>query len=188
MKIIDKSQLNQKELRMLVSELAIVRTLNHNNVVKCAEVVESRTHVYVVMENVPGGELYNLLRKRKYFSEFESCYVTYHLLVVLKYLHSIGVIHRDLKPENILLVLNGKKDRIASLKLSDFGLACMCLSESGTKENCGTPSYVAPEVIRRAPYGPSADMWSLGVVVYLLYSRPQLLPPIGSEGTCPSRT
>ncbi len=154
---------------MLVSEVAIVRMLEHGNVARCIETVESRTHMYIVMEHVPGGNLYSLLQKRKYFSEFWACYVVYHILLALSYLHSLGIVHRDVKPENVLLLLSEKQDQIVSLKLIDFGLSCLCLSTCSVREACGTPAYVAPEVVRHKSYGAPADLWSLGVILYLLY-------------------
>jgi len=120
------------------------------------------------MERVFGGELFELIGKKKYFSEFESCYITYNLLKALKYLHGFGIMHRDLKPENILVELNQTKDHVITLKLIDFGIACMVKEDGAVNDSCGTLSYVAPEVLKKKWYNAKADMWSVGVVVFTM--------------------
>lgn len=121
------------------------------------------------MERVCGGELFDLLKTRQYFSEFESCYIMYHLLIALQYLHNCGIMHRDIKPENVLLELTSDKQRIVTLKVIDFGLACMFRSGELIYDPCGTPAYVAPEILRNEGYNAKVDMWSSGVIAYLLY-------------------
>ena len=155
---------------MLINELDTITSMNHKHVVKCVEVIESRTHVYVVMDMIVGGELHEFLKKKRYFSEFETCYIMYHLLIAISYLHTLGIIHRDLKPENILVELDGKKERICTLKIIDFGLSCLWTPSSNIRDACGTPAYVAPEVIKKQKYSCSADMWNIGIIAYLLYS------------------
>lgn len=90
----------------------------------------------------------------------------YHLLLALRYLHSCGIMHRDLKPENILMELNQNGESVVTIKLIDFGIACMIRPDEFIDDTCGTLSYVAPEVIRKQGYNAKADMWSVGVIVY----------------------
>jgi doublecortin-like kinase 1/2 len=107
------------------------------------------------------------------------------MLEALCYLHSCGIMHRDIKPENVLLQLNQDNQRIVTLKLIDFGLACILRPNEYVTDPCGTPTYVAPEVIRKEPYNSQIDMWSLGVVTFFMYLLPH---PSGSEESSPSTT
>lgn len=166
-KIVEKQKLTLREFKLLNTELGVLKTLHHKNVVKCIDTFESEKCAYIVMELIPGGELYGYLKKKHYFSEFEVCYIIYHLLKGIAYLHSVGVMHRDLKAENILVEIDKDKNMIVDVKIADFGLACPCIET--IFDACGTPAYVAPEVIQRDGYTSLADMWSIGVITYLLY-------------------
>ena len=165
-KVVDIHKLTVREFHMLGYELNILKTLCHNNVVKCVEIIESSEYVHIVMEHINGGELYEYLKKKNYFSEFETCYIVYYLLLGIEYFHSIGIMHRDLKPNNILIEVDQETNLISNVKITDFGLSCPCLNP--LFESCGTPAYVAPEILRREKYGSSVDMWGLGVIIYLL--------------------
>ncbi|KAK4771272.1 hypothetical protein SAY87_031804 [Trapa incisa] len=165
-KIIDKEKIIKVGLmEQIKREISVMRLIRHPNVVELYEVMATRTKIYFVMEYVKGGELFNKVAKgklreivaRKYFQQ---------LISAVDYCHSRGVCHRDLKPENLLLDENG------NLKVSDFGLSA--LAESKQQDGllhttCGTPAYVAPEVINRKGYdGSKADIWSCGVILFVL--------------------
>jgi serine/threonine protein kinase len=169
-KVIEKSKLTVREYKLLSTELIMLKMLHHKNIVTFYSIYESDKYAYVLMEHVSGGELYEYLKKKTYFTEFEVCYIVYHLLLGLAYLHSVGIIHRDLKAENILIEVDKEKNMIVNAKIGDFGLACPCVET--IFDSCGTPAYVAPEVIRRNGYNYLADMWSIGVITYLLYCFP----------------
>lgn len=165
-KVIDKEKVLKVGLiDQTKREISVMRLVNHPNIVQLYEVMASKTKIYFVMEYAKGGELFNKVAKgklkenvaRKYFQQ---------LISAVDFCHSRGVYHRDLKPENLLLDENG------TLKVSDFGLSA--LSESKRQDGllhttCGTPAYVAPEVINRRGYdGAKADIWSCGVILFVL--------------------
>lgn len=166
-KVIDKARLRQTDgmVEQLRREISIMRMVRHPNVVGIREVLASRQRVFVVMEYARGGELFAKVARgrltedaaRKYFQQ---------LVAAVAFCHSRGVAHRDLKPENLLLDEEGR------LKVTDFGLAALPeqLRHDGLLHTqCGTPAYVAPEVLRKRGYdGARADMWSCGVVLYVL--------------------
>ena len=164
-KVVEKTRLNEMEREMLRSEVAIMRLLNHPNVVEMKEVYEDRTKLYLVMELVEGGELFDRIRKKRVFSEFTAFHCTRQLLHIVQYLHEVGIIHRDIKPENILL---SDDSEVPTLKLADFGLSKLVGPDETVQVACGTLGYVAPEVLMQRPYGKAIDLWSVGVVTYLM--------------------
>jgi serine/threonine protein kinase len=121
------------------------------------------------MENLCGGDLFTYLEKRNFeISEKRSKVLSHQIATALYYLHSFGVAHRDLKPENILMVSD---DNDSDLKIVDFGLSKIIGPNESSLDPFGTLSYVAPEVLLQKPYGKEVDLWSLGVISYLLLSR-----------------
>jgi len=164
-KMIEKKSLNDSEREMLRSEIAIMKLLNHPNVVEMKEVFEDKSYVYVVMELVEGGELFERIRKKRVFSEYMAYHITKQLLETVKYLHDVGIVHRDIKPENILL---SDTSDLPTIKLADFGLSKLVGPDDLLTVPCGTLAYVAPEVLMSNPYGKTVDIWSIGVVCYLM--------------------
>ena len=164
-KIIEKKRLNESERDMLRSEVAIMKLLNHPNVVEMKEVFEDKQKMYVVMEMIEGGELFEKIRAKKVFSEYVAFHICRQLLEVVKYLHEVGIVHRDIKPENILL---SDDSEIPTIKLADFGLSQLIGPNDRLRVPCGTLAYVAPEVLMQRPYGKAVDLWSVGVVTYLM--------------------
>ncbi|WOL00648.1 CBL-interacting protein kinase 18 [Canna indica] len=165
-KVIDKEKvLKVGMIDQIKREISVMRLVKHPNVVQLYEVMATRSKIYFVLEYVRGGELFNKVTKgrlkedvaRKYFQQ---------LISAVDFCHSRGVYHRDLKPENLLLDDNG------NLKISDFGLSALAESKKPDgllHTTCGTPAYVAPEVISRKGYdGAKADIWSCGVILYVL--------------------
>ncbi len=168
-KIIDKRSLNEEEKGLLQTEIAILKLVNHVNIVHLEDLFESLNHIYIVQDYVQGGELYHHIVGRPRLSELESFPIVYQLASAVQYLHVLGVCHRDIKPENILCC--GSKDKPlggAILKLCDFGLSKLVTPESVMKLACGTLSYVAPEVLAMNGYGKAADIWNIGVILYLV--------------------
>lgn len=164
-KVLEKKKLSEHERELLRSEVAIMRLLNHPNVVQMKEVFEDRGKMYLVMELIEGGELFERIRQKKVFSEFSAFHITRQLLETVKYLHDVGIVHRDIKPENILL---SDSSEIPTIKLADFGLSKLVGPNDTLHVACGTLGYVAPEVLMQNPYGKQVDLWSVGVVTYLM--------------------
>ncbi|KAK3842001.1 MAG: kinase-like domain-containing protein [Linnemannia gamsii] len=154
---------NAKVEASLEREIGILMSIDHPNLLRIRQVFNEERHYYVVTELAPDGELFDQIIDKQKFTESEARHIFRQVLHGVKYLHDRGVVHRDLKPENILVM---DKDMMI-VKVSDFGLAKMIGDKEFINTVCGTPSYVAPEVILHKQYGKGVDMWSLGVVLYI---------------------
>ncbi|XP_078437542.1 CBL-interacting protein kinase 23-like isoform X2 [Wolffia australiana] len=165
-KILDKEKiLKHKMIAQIKREIATMKLIRHPNVIRMQEVLASKTKIYIVLEYVTGGELFDRISNGR-LKEDEARKYFQQLICAVDYCHSRGVFHRDLKPENLLLDSNGV------LKVTDFGLSALPqqLREDGLLHTaCGTPNYVAPEVIKNKGYdGAKADLWSCGVILFVL--------------------
>ncbi|XP_071942894.1 serine/threonine-protein kinase DCLK3-like isoform X2 [Antedon mediterranea] len=163
MKIVDKSKLKGKE-QMIENEIGIMKNVNHPNIVRLFEEHETKENIYLVMEYVKGGDLFDAITESVKFTEANAALMISDLSQALAYLHDLNIVHRDLKPEN-LLVSNGPEGDMV-LKLADFGLAMEVKEPILTV--CGTPTYVAPEILAETGYGLEVDMWATGVIAYIL--------------------
>ncbi|XP_054847779.1 serine/threonine-protein kinase DCLK3 [Eublepharis macularius] len=163
MKIIDKSKLKGKE-DMLENEIVIIRSLSHPNIVSLIEVFETAAEIYLIMEYIPGGDLFDAIIESVKFTERDAALMMTDLCEALVYIHGKNIVHRDLKPENLLVQRN--PDKTTTLKLADFGLAKQVTKPIFTV--CGTPTYVAPEILAENGYGLEVDMWATGVILYIL--------------------
>ncbi|EDO06021.1 Protein kinase domain family protein [Babesia bovis T2Bo] len=166
-KIVDKSKVGCLERDLLRSEIAILRLLRHKHVIYLKEISDMHDSLYIVMELVRGGELYDLIKQKKALSEAYTHKIITQLLQIVAYLHKCGIVHRDIKPENILLT---DKSDTATIKLTDFGLSTLCGPNQLLTQPCGTLAYVAPEVLTMEGYNQKVDVWSIGVIMYLLLS------------------
>lgn len=165
MKVLDRSTIiKHKMADQIKREISIMKVVRHPYVVRLHEVIASRTKIYIILEFITGGELFDKIVHHGRLSEAESRRYFQQLIDSVDYCHTKGVYHRDLKPENLLL------DSQGNLKISDFGLSA--LPGEGVnilKTTCGTPNYVAPEVLSHKGYnGAVADIWSCGVILYVL--------------------
>lgn len=166
-KILDKEKvLKNKMIGQIKREISTMKLVRHPNVIRMYEVMASKTKIYIVLEFVTGGELFDKIASKGRLKEDEARKYFQQLINAVDYCHSRGVFHRDLKPENLLLDANGM------LKVSDFGLSALPqqVREDGLLHTtCGTPNYVAPEVINNKGYdGAKADLWSCGVILFVL--------------------
>ncbi|XP_003397184.1 calcium/calmodulin-dependent protein kinase type 1 isoform X3 [Bombus vosnesenskii] len=162
-KIIDKKALKGKE-DSLENEIRVLRRLTHPNIVQLLETFEDKHKVYLVMELVTGGELFDRIVEKGSYTEKDASGLIRQVLEAVDYMHDQGVVHRDLKPENLLYY---NPDEDSKIMISDFGLSKM--EDSGIMATaCGTPGYVAPEVLAQKPYGKAVDVWSIGVISYIL--------------------
>lgn len=165
MKVLDRSTIiKHKMVDQIKREIFVMKLVRHPHVVRLYEVLASRTKIYIILEYITGGELFDKIVRQGRLSEAEARRYFQQLIDGVDYCHSKGVYHRDLKPENLLL------DSQGNLKISDFGLSA--LPEQGVsllRTTCGTPNYVAPEVLSHKGYnGAVADVWSCGVILYVL--------------------
>ncbi|EMC91197.1 hypothetical protein BAUCODRAFT_318019 [Baudoinia panamericana UAMH 10762] len=160
----------------LQQEIAVLMSVSHPNMLCLKETFDETDGVYLVLELAPEGELFNYIVMKQKLTEAEARKVFIQLFQAVKYLHERNIVHRDIKPENILLL-----DRDLNVKLADFGLAKIIGEESFTTTLCGTPSYVAPEILEqgnRRRYTRAVDVWSLGVVLYICLCG---FPPFSDE-------
>ncbi|BAF07987.1 CBL-interacting serine/threonine-protein kinase 21 [Oryza sativa Japonica Group] len=163
-KVIDKRMVIRNNLMYQVKrEITAMKLLNHPNIVKIYEVIATKTKICLVMEYVSGGQLSDKLSYLKRLDEKEAKKYFYQLIDAVDYCHRRGVYHRDLKPENLLV------DNQGNLKVSDFGLSVLKKPGQFLSTSCGSPCYVAPEVIQHKSYdGAAADVWSCGVILFEL--------------------
>ncbi|KIL91229.1 camk rad53 protein kinase [Fusarium avenaceum] len=160
----------------LQQEIGVLMGVSHPNVLCLKDTFNERDRVYLVLELAPEGELFNYIVMKQKLSEDESRKLFVQLFQGIKYLHERNIVHRDIKPENILVV-----DKDLHVKLADFGLAKIIGEESFTTTLCGTPSYVAPEILadsKQRKYTKAVDVWSLGVVLYICLCG---FPPFSDE-------
>lgn len=169
-KVIDKAQLAKQRLEdQLKREIAVLKMLRHKHIVSMREVLQTSRHIYIVLELVEHGELFERIVQQRRFPEDQARKYFQQLILAVRYCHNQGIAHRDLKPENLLL------DRDGNIKISDFGLANLTNNTDDLMSTvCGTPNYVAPEVIRDQGYnGFLADLWSCGIILYVMLSGHQ---------------
>ncbi|KAM7399043.1 hypothetical protein PAMP_018337 [Pampus punctatissimus] len=163
LKIISKDKCRGKE-HMIQSEVSILRRVKHPNIVLLIEEMDTFSDLYLVMELVKGGDLFDAITSSNKYTERDASCMLFNLASAIKYLHSLNIVHRDIKPENLLVYEH--HDGSKSLKLGDFGLATIVNGPLYTV--CGTPTYVAPEIVTEKGYGIKVDIWAAGVITYIL--------------------
>jgi len=162
-KIIDKTQLDSSNLAKVYREVEVMKLLNHPNIVKLYQVMETKSMLYLVSEYAPQGEIFEYIARHGRMSEALARRKFWQMVLAVEYCHSRRVVHRDLKAENLLL------DSNMNIKIADFGFSNFWSPSSNLNTWCGSPPYAAPEVFEGKQYkGPEIDVWSLGVVLYVL--------------------
>ncbi|KAI5933452.1 calcium/calmodulin-dependent protein kinase type II subunit beta isoform X3 [Manis javanica] len=165
-KIINTKKLSARDHQKLEREARICRLLKHSNIVRLHDSIPEEGFHYLVFDLVTGGELFEDIVAREYYSEADASHCIQQILEAVLHCHQMGVVHRDLKPENLLLA---SKCKGAAVKLADFGLA---IEVQGDQQAwfgfAGTPGYLSPEVLRKEAYGKPVDIWACGVILYIL--------------------
>lgn len=164
-KVVTKSKLTKEDEIALKDEIAVLKELQHKHIIRLYDVFEEQSFWYLVTEKMMGGELFDRIVSKSFYNEKEARDVCKILFEAIGYCHSHSVAHRDLKPENLLL---RAEDNDSEIKIADFGFAKKVLTPNSLTTQCGTPGYVAPEILEGTPYDTKSDMWSLGVIVYIL--------------------
>ncbi|XP_043272661.1 calcium/calmodulin-dependent protein kinase type II alpha chain isoform X9 [Venturia canescens] len=165
-KIINTKKLTQRDFQKLEREARICRKLQHPNIVRLHESIQEENCHYLVFDLVTGGELFEDIVAREFYSEADASHCIQQILESVHHCHVNGVVHRDLKPENLLLA---SKLKGAAVKLADFGLAIEMPNDAQAWYGfAGTPGYLSPEVLKKEPYGKPVDIWACGVILYIL--------------------
>jgi len=171
LKVIDKAKVPRKD--RLENEVEALTKAHHPNIVCLHKMIDTESELMLVVDLCDGGELFDYLVDNGPFKEFDACVIVKQMLSAAAYMHNAGIVHRDLKPENILLV---SKQRPNEIRISDFGIVKLFEGKVGRKANVqafshvGSGIYMAPEIIRGEGYDYSVDMWSIGVIMYILLS------------------
>ncbi|XP_043863062.1 calcium/calmodulin-dependent protein kinase type II alpha chain isoform X4 [Drosophila mojavensis] len=165
-KIINTKKLTARDFQKLEREARICRKLHHPNIVRLHDSIQEENYHYLVFDLVTGGELFEDIVAREFYSEADASHCIQQILESVNHCHQNGVVHRDLKPENLLLASKAKG---AAVKLADFGLAIEVQGDHQAWFGfAGTPGYLSPEVLKKEPYGKSVDIWACGVILYIL--------------------
>ena len=167
-KIINKQGLTEQEMQLTKTEIEILKIGQHPNIITLYDVIENEEKIYIIMEYCAGSDLFAYIEERNFkLPEKHAAQIIRKLSSAVYYLHSFGIIHRDVKPENILMT---DKTEYADIRLLDFGLSKIVRQGEKCTEPYGTLSYVSPEVLQDIPYDERCDLWSIGVITYLLLS------------------
>ncbi|KAB1274430.1 Serine/threonine-protein kinase BRSK1 [Camelus dromedarius] len=162
-KIVNREKLSESVLMKVEREIAILKLIEHPHVLKLHDVYENKKYLYLVLEHVSGGELFDYLVKKGRLTPKEARKFFRQIVSALDFCHSYSICHRDLKPENLLL------DEKNNIRIADFGMASLQVGDSLLETSCGSPHYACPEVIKGEKYdGRRADMWSCGVILFAL--------------------
>ncbi|XP_034945472.1 ovarian-specific serine/threonine-protein kinase Lok-like [Chelonus insularis] len=177
MKIISKKGHTTSDRRIaidnsdkILNEVKILQALKHPFIIRMEKVIDTPMNLYIMLEIMEGGELFDRIRMNSGLAERQTKFIFYQIVEAVNYLHNQGITHRDLKPENILLASDAKYPLV---KVSDFGLSKLVDAQTMMKTFCGTPMYVAPEILKtggRGAYTSQVDIWSLGVILYVTLS------------------
>jgi calcium/calmodulin-dependent protein kinase I len=164
-KCINRKKLSEEDEAALLDEVSILKEMKHENIIRLFDFFEEPSTYYLVMERMRGGELFDRIVAKAYYNEKEARDTCKIVLEAVCYCHENHVAHRDLKPENLLL-LSDMDD--SAVKIADFGFAKKVYEPNSLTTQCGTPGYVAPEILEGTAYDQRADMWSVGVILYIL--------------------
>jgi len=163
-KCIKKTMVEGDDIKLLRREIKIMKRVSHSNILKLFEVFEDEDEFFLVMELVDGKELFDKIVEKGQYSELDASRIVKQIVSAVDYLHANGIAHRDLKPENLLSAGDEEEEIV---KIADFGFS-KNFGEEKLMTSCGSPGYVAPEVLTCESYDKAVDMWSIGVIIYIL--------------------
>ena len=168
-KIMNKKKMDSSDIELMRTEIEILKICQHPNIIRLYDIFENIDYIYIIMEYCPGGDLFSYLEQRKFkISEERAAIIMNKICEAVFYFQSyFGVIHRDLKPENVLLTSSSDD---SDIRILDFGLSKISTPNEKCTEPYGTLTYCAPEIILDEPYNKEVDMWSIGVMTYLMIS------------------
>jgi len=173
MKVLRKEAIiARKQVAHTKAEKSILQKIQHPFIVKLHYAFQTKDKLYMILDFINGGELFHHLKKEGRFPENRVKFYAAEITAAISHLHSLGIVYRDLKPENILIDADGH------ITITDFGLSKEIKPEEGTHTFCGTPEYLAPEVLRAQAHGMAVDWWSLGTLIYEMLTG---LPPFYSQ-------
>ena len=181
MKIINKNKmsLGNEEEDALINEINIVKSLDHPNIMKVYEFFQKDDYLYIISELLSGGELLQKINENNQLSEDVSAFIMKQIFSAVDFCHQKGITHRDLKPENILIESKEEANKeFFTIKIIDFGTSGQLKKGELLNENVGTPLYIAPEIINNKKYNEKCDLWSCGVIMYMILSGQ---PPFKGE-------
>jgi len=164
-KIVTKAKLSKEDEIALKDEIDVLKDMEHKHIIRLYDVFEEPQHYFMVTEKMMGGELFDRIVQKSYYNEKEARDTCEIIFSAIHYCHKMKVAHRDLKPENLLLT---SENDDSDIKIADFGFAKRVEKPKSLTTQCGTPGYVAAEILEGKPYDTQADMWSIGVIVYIL--------------------
>ena len=173
-KIIFKKNMTESLVRSVTNEIRALKKLDHPNVVNLFDMYEDRVSYYICMELIAGGELFTRIEEKTSYEEAEARRLCVHILEGLKHCHDRNIVHRDLKPENFMMV---NRDDDSAVKIVDFGFATEA-TDNSLVGILGTPMYMSPEMWLEIPHGKPTDMWSFGVLAYIILCG---YPPFSDE-------
>ena len=167
-KIMNKNSMDSSDLELVRTEIEILKVCQHPNIIRLYNVFENADYLYIIMEYCSGGDLFTYLEKREFkVPEKRASTIIHQMATAVYYMHSFGVVHRDLKPENVLMI---NSDDNSDIRILDFGLSKILGPYEKCDEPYGTLTYCAPEIIVDEPYAKAVDLWSLGIMTYLMVS------------------
>jgi Ca2+-binding EF-hand superfamily protein len=167
-KAVSKTEMSPEDLELQRNEIEILKVCQHPSIIRLLDIFENETDIYLVMEYMKGGDLFDYLQRRDFtVPESLACNFAHQIATAIFYLHSYGVAHRDLKPENIIVSDDSESPEI---KITDFGLSKIVGPKETSKEPFGTLSYAAPEILQGMPYNKAVDVWSFGIILFLILS------------------
>jgi len=177
-KCINRKKLSNHDEAGIRNEVLVLKSLKHKNIIQLYDLYDESDAYYLVMERLYGGDLFDRISRNTRYSELEARTVCKNILEAVQFIHRHSIAHRDLKPENVLLISGNDN---TSIKITDFGFATKTEGPNSLRTLCGTRNYIAPEILNKIPYDERADLWSIGVILFILLAGFQPFADTGND-------